>query len=67
MKANNPNFSWQLRAAMSLVRPRERQGEGYAAELAEARAGLGGIYAHFTEGAFFPGFQEAAALISETG
>ena len=29
-------LAWELRAAMSLVRLRERQGETYAAELAEA-------------------------------
>ena len=33
-------LAWELRAAMSLVRLRERQGEAYAAELAEARSYL---------------------------
>ena len=46
-------LSWQLRATMSLVRPCERQGEGYAAELAEARACLGDIYATLVSPAAF--------------
>jgi len=70
----------ELRAAMSLVRLRERQhgpssagcrgeaeGEGgaCAAELAEARACLRALYGRFTEGFAFPDLQEAAALIGE--
>ena len=31
-------LAWELRAAMSLVRLRKRQGEAYAAELAKARS-----------------------------
>jgi hypothetical protein len=60
-------LAWELRAAMSLVRLRERQGEAYAAELAEAHRGLCDLYARFTEGFDFPDLQEAARLISETG
>ena len=43
-------LAWELRAAMSLVRLRERQGEAYAAELAEARSLLRDVYERFTEG-----------------
>ena len=56
-------LAWQLRAAMSLVRLRERQGEAYARELAEARACLRDVYDRFTEGFAFPDLQDAAALI----
>ena len=58
-------LAWQLRALMSMVRLRERQGEAYAAELAEARRGLRDLYARYTEGFDFPDLQEAAVLISE--
>jgi hypothetical protein len=60
-------LAWQLRAAMSLVRLRMRQGEAYATELAEAQACLRDVYARFTEGSDFPDLQEAAALIGEAG
>ena len=61
-------LSLELRAAMSLVRLRERQGEAHAADLrqadlAEARACLAEVYARFTEGFAFPDLQEAAALM----
>jgi adenylate cyclase len=57
--------AWELRAAMSLVRLRQSQGEARAAELAEARSSLRDVYGRFTEGFAFPDFQEAAALIGE--
>jgi tetratricopeptide (TPR) repeat protein len=61
-------LAWELRAAMSIVRLRtrlraERQGEGCAAELAEARERLADVYGKFTEGFDFPDLQDAAALI----
>jgi tetratricopeptide (TPR) repeat protein len=56
-------LAWELRAAMSLVRLRERQGEACAAELAEARQCLREVYGRFTEGFDFPDLQDAAALI----
>ena len=55
-------LTWELRAAMSLVRLRMRQGEDYATELAEACRTLRTPYARFTEGFEFPDLQEAAAL-----
>jgi hypothetical protein len=58
-------LAWELRATMSLVRLRMRQGEGYKAELEEARSCLRNLYARFTEGFSFPDLQEAAQLISE--
>jgi hypothetical protein len=61
------SLAWELRAAMSLVRLRMRQGETYAAELAEARRCLRDVYTCFTEGFGFLDLQEAAALIGETG
>jgi hypothetical protein len=57
-------LAWELRAAMSLVRLRERQGDGFAAELAEARQHLRDVYGRFTEGFDFPDLQDAAALIA---
>jgi tetratricopeptide (TPR) repeat protein len=60
-------LAWELRAAMSLVRLRERQGEACAAELVEARSCLRDVYNRYTEGFAFPDLQEAAALIGETG
>jgi hypothetical protein len=56
-------LGWELRAATSLVRLRQRQGESYAAELAEARNGLREVYGRFTERFAFPDLQDAAALI----
>jgi hypothetical protein len=56
-------LAWELRAAMSLVRLRERQGDAFAAELAEARQRLREVYGRFTEGFDFPDLQDAAALI----
>ena len=56
-------LAWELRAAMSIVRLRQRQGEAYAAELAEARNCLADVYGRFTEGSTFPDLQDAAALI----
>jgi tetratricopeptide (TPR) repeat protein len=68
-------LAWELRAAMSLVRLRERhhdprseaewEGEGCAAELAQARDSLREVYGRFTEGFALPDLQEAAALIGE--
>jgi hypothetical protein len=58
-------LAWELRAAMSLVRLRQRQGETYAEELAEARACLCEVYARYTEGFAFPDLQDAAALIGD--
>jgi hypothetical protein len=60
-------LAWELRAAMSLVRLRQRQGEAYAAGLAEARSCLRDVYNRYTEGFAFPDLQEAAALIGEPG
>ena len=56
-------LAWELRAAMSLVRLRSRQGRAHEAELAEARRYLAEVYAEFTEGFDFPDLQESAALI----
>ena len=60
-------LAWELRAAMSQVRLRLRQGEANGAELVDARACLSEVYGHFTEGFEFPDLQEAAALIGEAG
>jgi len=59
-------LAWELRAAMSLVRLRQRQGEACAAELAEARKGLRGVYSRFTEGFAIPDLVEAKALLAES-
>ncbi|HNS52629.1 MAG TPA: BTAD domain-containing putative transcriptional regulator [Anaerolineae bacterium] len=56
---------WELRAAASLVRLRQQQGEAFAAELAEARQCLSEVVGRFTEGFALPDLQEAAALIGE--
>jgi tetratricopeptide (TPR) repeat protein len=56
-------LGWELRAAMSLVRLRQRQGDACAAELAEALSRLRQVYARFTEGFALPDLQNAAALI----
>ncbi len=58
-------LAWELRAAMSLVRLRLRQGEAYAAQLEEAVGKLRALYARFTEGFALPDLQEAAALIAQ--
>jgi predicted ATPase len=60
-------LAWELRAVMSLVRLRLRQGEACAAELTEAHQLLRDLYARFTEGFGFPDLQEAARLIGEAG
>ena len=60
-------LAWELRAAMSIVRLRERQGAGCAVELAGVRACLRDLYDRFTEGFSFPDLQDAAALIDEAG
>ena len=60
-------LAWELRAAMSIVRLRERQGAGCAVELAGLRACLRDLYDRFTEGFSFPDLQDAAALIDEAG
>ena len=60
-------LNWELRAAMSLVRLRARQGVACAAERAEARSTLREVVARFTEGFSLPDLREAAALLSETG
>jgi len=59
-------LAWQLRAAMSLVRLRERQGDACPAELAEARLCLAEVCARYTEGFAFPDLQDAAALIGDS-
>ena len=56
-------LAWELRAAMSIVRLRQRQGQGYTEELAKARAGLHSIYARFVEGFAYPDLEEAEVLI----
>ena len=56
-------LAWEMRAAMSIMRLRERQGEGHAAELAEARERLRETYQRFTEGFDLPDLQDAAGLI----
>jgi hypothetical protein len=68
-------LAWELRAAVSLVRLRERRhgllregerrSEAHAAELAEARRCLAGVYARYTEGFDSPNLQEAAALLGD--
>ena len=61
-------LAWELRAAMSVVRLRERQGATCAAELAalpRARSYLRGVYVRFTEGFSFPDLAEAAALMED--
>ena len=60
-------LAWELRAAMSIVRLRERQGDGRAAELAEARTCLADVYGRFTEGFEFPDLRDAASLLGEAG
>jgi DNA-binding SARP family transcriptional activator/predicted ATPase len=60
-------LAWELRAAMSLVRLRKRQGEAYVAELAEARKFMHNLHERFTEGFASPDLLDAAALISEAG
>ena len=59
-------LAWELRAAMSLVRLRVQQGEGYAVEQEEVRAHLRVLYARFNEGYAFPDLQDVAALIAQT-
>ena len=59
--------AWELRAAMSLVRLRMRQGEAWTAELIEARRCLIEIIARFTEGFELPDLRDAARLIGEAG
>jgi hypothetical protein len=56
-------LAWELRAAMSLVRLRQCQGEAHVRELAKARRCLAELYARFVEGFAFPDLQDAAALI----
>jgi DNA-binding SARP family transcriptional activator len=66
-------LAWELRAAMSLVRLRERhhgppseaawEGQAFAAALVGARRCLADVYARYTEGFAFPDLQEAAGLI----
>ena len=58
-------LAWELRAAMSLVCLRVRQGEVCAPELAEARKFLSDLYARFTEGFSFPDLLDAVTLISD--
>ncbi len=60
-------LAWELRAAMGLVRLRERQGEGWAAELAEAQQCLREVYGRFTEGFDLPDLKDAAELLGEIG
>jgi tetratricopeptide (TPR) repeat protein len=56
-------LAWELRAAMSIVRLRQRQGQGHAKELVEARSCLRDVYGRFTEGFTFPDPLDAAVLI----
>jgi len=56
-------LAWELRAVMSIVRLRTRQGEAYVGELAEARTRLAEVYGRFAEGFAFPDLQDAAALL----
>jgi len=68
-------LSLELRAAMSIVRLRERlcdprgtaerAGQACESGLAQARACLAEVYGRFTEGFAFPDLQEAAALIGD--
>ncbi len=58
-------LAWELRAAMSLVRLRQQQGEAYAAELHDARCCLRDLYARFTEGFAFPDLRDAATLLGD--
>jgi DNA-binding SARP family transcriptional activator/tetratricopeptide (TPR) repeat protein len=57
-------LGWELRAAMSIVRLRARQGEECAVELSEAQRVLAAIFARFTEGFDTLDLREAAALIA---
>jgi len=43
------------------------QGDSRAAELAEARNCLAGVYGRFTEGFDFPDLKDAASLIDAAG
>ena len=52
---------------MSIVRLRQRQGQGYTEELVKAHACLSSIYARFTEGFAYPDLEEAAVLIGDSG
>jgi len=56
-------LAWELRAATSLVRLRQSQGETRAAELAEVRQCLRAVYGRFAEGFAFSDLQDAAALL----
>jgi DNA-binding SARP family transcriptional activator len=60
-------LAWELRAAISLVRLRQSQGEAYAGELAEARQCLREVYGRFSEGFDLPDLQDAPALIGVAG
>ena len=59
-------LAWELRAAISIVRLLERQGEASAIPLKEAHTYLRKLYTRFTEGVAFPDLQDAATLIGET-
>jgi adenylate cyclase len=56
-------LAWELRAAMSWARLRKRQGAACAAELAEARSCLRGVFGRFTEGFDTTDLAEARALL----
>lgn len=56
-------LAWELRAAVSIVRLRQQQGQAFGEELAAARAALRDCYERFTEGFAFADLQDAAALI----
>jgi hypothetical protein len=61
-------LAWELRAAKSLVRLRDSlrsQGEGSAADLAEARQRLREVYGRFTEGLDTVDLVEAQSLLKE--
>jgi hypothetical protein len=59
-------LAWELRAAMSLVRLRQSQGNAYLGELHEARCHLRELYGRYTEGFAFPDLREAATMIGDT-
>ncbi len=60
-------LAWELRAAMSLLHPRQHQGEAFTDKLAEALRLLCDLYARFIEGFSFRDLQKAAVLIGEAG
>ena len=47
-------LAWELHAAMSIVRLRQRQGQGYTEELVKARAGLHSVSRAIYRGVCLP-------------